>query len=193
MAKRPRRPAAETRAHIVDAAHTQLRAVGPAGLRLDEVAAEVGISRQAILHYFGSREGLMRAVVAQAWGGLFESLSALAAGAGELSPKRFLEVVDDVARRQGNARLGAWLLLSEQGLPDEAFEGGLAGLPGVLRGREQSVEERDASYTALLMGATVFGDAVFGERLRQVLGLPDSEEDREDFRNWLADRLLTAR
>ena len=46
--------------------------------------------------------------------------------------------------------MGAWLLLSEQGLPDEAFEGGLAGLPGVLRGREQSVEERDASYTALL-------------------------------------------
>ena len=58
----PRRTAEETRAAILDAAERRLKASGPASIRLQDVAAEAGISHPAVLHHFGSREGLVQAV-----------------------------------------------------------------------------------------------------------------------------------
>ena len=179
MARR-RRPAAETKEEILVVAKKLMAARGPAELRLDEVAAEIGISRQAVLHHFGSREGLLREVVGRAWLGLFSELSTLGQAG---SPDELIDRVDEVARRKGNARLGAWLLLSEQGLPEEVFEGALGDLPAHM---SPDVGLTEARYRLLLVGATLFGDAVFGTRLRQAVGLPDTEEDRKDFHRWLA-------
>src|SRR3979409_753119 len=39
---------------------------GPQGLRLQDIAAEAGISHPLILHHFGSRAGLMRALTREA-------------------------------------------------------------------------------------------------------------------------------
>src|SRR5271170_456178 len=63
---RKRRTAEEARTAILDAAERQLVASGPAGIRLQEVAADVGLSHPTVLHHFGSREGLVEAVVARA-------------------------------------------------------------------------------------------------------------------------------
>lgn len=186
MARR-RKPAAETRADILVAAEKRLRDTGPASLRLDEIAAEVGISRQAVLHHFGSREGVLRAVVEQAWGGLFKDLAGLTET--ELGPSGLVELVDEVARRRGNARLGAWLLLSGKGLPESWFEGAATALPSQIGG---DADARDTAYATLLVGAALFGDAIFGVRLRQVLGMPDGEDARADFRAWVAERLLAS-
>lgn len=175
---RRRRPAEETRAEILEVAQRHLFERGPEALRLDEIAAEVGISRQAILHYYGNRDGLLRAVVEQAWTGLFRDLATLATA--DREPVEFADHVDDVVRKRGNARLGAWLLLSSQGLPDTMFEDVLEGLPD----RMSSAD--DAGYRLLMVGAALFGDAIFGRRLRQVLGLEEGEEARADFRRWLA-------
>lgn len=172
-----RRSAAETQALILEQAQRLLVLDGPARLRLDDVAKAVGISRQAVLHHFGSREGLMREVVARAWAGLFEEL----AGLGEAtSSDAFVDRVDEVTRKHGNARLGGWLLLSGQGLPDEAFDGRLAHLAG---------DSDEARFATLAVGAALFGDAVFGAKLRLALGMPDTEADRERFRRWLGRRL----
>lgn len=181
---RKRRPAAETKAEIIEVARRHVARSGPAELRLDEVAGEVGVSRQAVLHHFGSREGLLREVVGQAWLGLFGELRGLA----EAGPDRgeLVQRVDQVTRTGGNARLGAWLLLSDKGLPVEVFEGALAGLPGKLSPHSS---ERDAQFALLLVGAALFGDAIFGERLRQALGMPDDEVARADFRSWLVELL----
>ena len=56
---RTRRTADEARRLILDAAERQLAEVGPAGLRLQEVAKEVGVSHPTVLHHFGSREELV--------------------------------------------------------------------------------------------------------------------------------------
>src|SRR5882672_5449363 len=63
---RKRLTAVEARARILDAAERRLAEVGPEGLRLTELAAELGVSHPAILHHFGSREELVAAVVAAA-------------------------------------------------------------------------------------------------------------------------------
>ena len=177
---RKRRPAAETQAEILEVAQRVLVERGPAELRLDEVAREVGISRQAVLHHFGSREGLMREVVGRAWLGLFEDLGQLS----EAAPGELIGRIDDVTRTRGNARLGAWLLLSDTGLPEEVFQGALAELPEKL-----APGDPEARYKLLLVGAALFGDAIFGQRLRQAIGLPDTEADRKDFHGWLGKQL----
>src|SRR5579871_2169432 len=62
---RPRRrlDAAAARELILDATEKRLIVAGPAGIRLQEVAADAGVSHPTVLHHFGSRELLVRAVV----------------------------------------------------------------------------------------------------------------------------------
>ena len=60
--RRRRRTAAEARAEILDAAEARLREGGPEAMRLQEIAADVGISHPTILHHFQSRDGLVRAL-----------------------------------------------------------------------------------------------------------------------------------
>ena len=81
MAARRRRTAEEARAEILDAAERRLAAAGPAALRLQEVAADVGISHPAVLHHFGSREALVQAVVERAMQNLEDDLVRSFAGA----------------------------------------------------------------------------------------------------------------
>src|SRR6202046_1147125 len=60
---RRRRNTADTRPAILEAAEHRLLAGGPEAIRLQEIAADAGISHPAILHHFGSREGLVEAMV----------------------------------------------------------------------------------------------------------------------------------
>ena len=64
--KRVRRSADDARREILDAAEAMLRDLGPAGIRLHQIADDVGVSHPAILHHFGSREGLIEAGVNRA-------------------------------------------------------------------------------------------------------------------------------
>ncbi len=58
-----RRNLAETRGAILDAAERRLIDGGPDAVRLEKIAADAGVSHPAILHHFGSREGLVEAIV----------------------------------------------------------------------------------------------------------------------------------
>ena len=96
------------------------------------------------------------------------------------------DLVDDSVRVKGNARIGAWLLLSGRGLPESMFQDALTNLaPGM--GDKEEVEGR---YAMLILATSLFGDAIFGERIRQVLGMPDDEEERRRFRHWMAEKLI---
>ena len=188
MARR-RRSAEEARAEMIGAATALLAQHGPEGVKLDDVAAEVGVSRQAVLHHFKNRAGLMRAVVEVAWLGLFRDLAAMASSADGLAPDAFVDLVDDTVRRKGNARIGAWLLLSGKGLPEEVFEGALASLPDAVHVQRGEGSPEDTRFALLLVASALFGDAIFGVRLRQALGMPDGEDERAAFRHWVAERV----
>src|SRR5689334_19914867 len=64
--RRHRRTAEEARNEILDAAEKRLAELGPDGIRLQQIAADVGVSHPAILHHFQSREHLLREVVRRA-------------------------------------------------------------------------------------------------------------------------------
>lgn len=111
---RRRRTGDEARTAILDAAEKRLVDGGPAGIRLQEVAADVGIAHPTVLHHFGSREGLVEAVVARALDSLRSSLlgAMREAQPGPENVESMLMRVQDALASGGNARAFLWLALS---------------------------------------------------------------------------------
>jgi TetR/AcrR family transcriptional regulator len=60
---REKRPAAETRAEILDAAETCFASVGFSATRLDDIAEQVGVKRAAIFYYFKDKRELCAATL----------------------------------------------------------------------------------------------------------------------------------
>jgi AcrR family transcriptional regulator len=98
-----------------------LVAAGPAGIRLQEVAAKAGLSHPTVLHHFGSREGLIEAVVARALESLHASLVATVATAPQ-GPEKVAELFErgfETLKDGGHARAIFWLALAGD---DRAFD-----------------------------------------------------------------------
>jgi AcrR family transcriptional regulator len=114
QAARKRRTAEDARTAILDAAEARLVASGPAGIRLQEVAADVGVSHPTVLHHFGSREALVEAVVARALDSLHSSLlgAVSTASPGPDHIAALLESVSAALVSGGHARAFLWLALS---------------------------------------------------------------------------------
>ncbi|MDH2425084.1 TetR/AcrR family transcriptional regulator [Sphaerisporangium sp. TRM90804] len=87
---RLRRRAAATR-EILDAAQEQIALHGPAGLSLRSVARGLGMTVQALYHYFPSRDELVTALIAEAYHDLADAVqSALETTPRQDDPPRFI-------------------------------------------------------------------------------------------------------
>src|SRR4029077_805945 len=122
--KRSRRRPEEARRLILDSARELIARAGPDGLRLQEIAAAAGISHPLILHHFGSRAGLVRALTQEAAAELRDRL-VQSMTQPEYSLGEQLDQVFD-AFRGGLAQRLAWLLVED---PD----GGPANTALILR------------------------------------------------------------
>lgn len=196
---RKRRTAEEARRVILDAAEARLRRVGPAGIRLQEVAADVGISHPAILHHFGSREGLVDAVLARAVEHLRADL--VAAFTTAVDAERATELLDRVFETlgdRGHARVLAWLILAReegQAVPDLGQDRALLKIGEAVhalrrRGAAGAPELEDTLFSMLLAALALFGDAIVGDVLRKSAGMGDKPEVPARFREWLAKLLV---
>src|ERR1700709_457188 len=88
-----------TRARLVDAAIERFAADG-LGASFDAVAAEVGVTKGALYHHFGSKEGLVEAVYKEAIRRHADRvIEASAAGTGR---ERLFALVDASARLYGS-------------------------------------------------------------------------------------------
>src|SRR5688572_13499763 len=112
-AKRVRRSAVVAHEQILDAADKRLAAHGPQGIRLQEIAADVGVSHPTILHHFGSREALVEAVVDRALASVQRDVVA-AFTREPLDPTKSSDLIRRIMTTlgdRGHARLMAWLAL----------------------------------------------------------------------------------
>ncbi|MFF1920486.1 TetR/AcrR family transcriptional regulator [Streptomyces sp. NPDC058221] len=75
LSLRQRRRAAATQ-EILDAAGRHITAHGPAALSLRAVARDLGMTVQALYHYFPSRDVLVTALITQAYGDLADAVQA---------------------------------------------------------------------------------------------------------------------
>lgn len=193
---RKRRTAEAARSAILDAAERRLIAAGPAGIRLQEVAADVGVAHPTVLHHFGSREALVAAVVERLVAALHaEVLDAIAAAPpGEGNLAALLERVAVVLGERGHGRVLAWLALSDHGagLVEQRF----ATVVAAAHARRRQQREpgpapalEDTTFTILLAFLALFGASILEPELARSAGLGDPARTGKRFRAWLA-RLL---
>ncbi len=65
MARRTQAQMAETRANLLTTAREHFSRLGYAETSMDEIAASVNLTRGALYHHFGDKQGLFTAVVEQ--------------------------------------------------------------------------------------------------------------------------------
>jgi AcrR family transcriptional regulator len=197
---RKRRSADEARTAILDAAEKRLVASGPAAIRLQEVAADVGVSHPTVLHHFGSREALVRAVVARALDSLYASLmTAVQAippdvegmGDGTARVDALLDAVFDALVAGGHGRTFLWLALSGYAPADDLRVRGLAEAVHSIRRRRRVAKKRaptfeDTYFTVLLPALALMALSVMGEPRAGNGGKLDESLGSEPFRRWLA-------
>lgn len=189
--KRLRRTPEEARRLILDTAQELIARNGPEGLRLQEIAAAAGISHPLILHHFGSREGLVRALVQEAVAELRDKLIA-AMGSAESSLEQEFDQVFD-AYRDGLAQRLAWLATIDP-------SGETVGPATIMRDIADSLHARrtaaapagaasdraDTEMLVHLIAVAAFGDAIVGRRLWRSAELPAADDTDRRFRAWLA-------
>lgn len=184
--KRIRRSPEEAQSLILDAAEKTLAGQSPAALRLQDVARAAGVSHPTILHHFGSREGLVRALNLRAMNELKAGLLAGMDGGGD----------DGVARsfaafRDGVAARLVWLLQSG-GLPPpgqfsmtEDLTAGLHALRKRFARPGHEPDIADTRHVVQLIAVAAFGDALLGPRLR------GGADHSPAFEKFLADLVTT--
>ena len=189
--KRIRRTPEEARRLILDTARAAIARTGPEGLRLQEIAAAAGISHPLIVHHFGSRAGLVRALTRDAVAELKDKLVTAIAET-DYSIESQLDRVFD-AFRDGLGQRLAWLATVDP-------EGNESGTQMIQRQIADHLHVRrvetappgrvvvrqDSEFLVHLIATVALGEAIFGTQLRRSAGLADSPEFDRNFRAWLA-------
>lgn len=186
-APRKRRTAEEARAAILDAAERRLVASGPTAIRLQEVAAEVGVSHPTVLHHFGSREALVEAVVARA----LDSLHADLLRAVQSSPESqdrlesLLDAVFETLVMRGHGRTFLWLMLSGYAPTEDLRIRSLAEAVHAVRCAKPRKQKKpppfeDTYFTVLLPALAMLSMSVGGDKV------DDGALGPRGFRRWLA-------
>lgn len=193
---RRRRTAAEARKMILNAAEARLCEVGPEGLKLQEIARDVGVSHPAILHHFGSRQGLVTAVVQRALDSLRNDVLAMVrdhmSKTQPVDVPGLLQKTYEVLAQRGHARLLAWLILTGTGVNDEGlYLRGLAEATHVNMGEKTSPRGseytfEDSLFLCLLISYTSMGAGIAGDILRRSAGLANDPDAPDRFNSWFA-------
>jgi len=193
MAKppKPRRrlSSEQAREAILVAAERRLLESGPEGIRLQEIGADVGLSHPTVLHHFGSRDGLVTAVVARAMLSLENELLASFAQE-EVDPEkailRSIERLDESMRLRGHARLLAWVALAKPDFEKQSLLKELVkAIAAARRGRGDDAPLEDSVFGVLLTSSAMFGVAILGAGMLSMMGVEATEPVYARFRRWL--------
>lgn len=198
-AKPRRRLDAETaRELILDATEKRLAAQGPSGIRLQEVAADAGVSHPTVLHHFGSRELLVKAVIARSLHAINLTLvEAINASSGdEKQLEAMMENVATALERTGHARVLMWLTL--EGHRVDGAEASLSTVVDAAHALRLSQKKcairptrEDTARTVVLGALALVGGAVLVPALIENAGLGKDARAAIHFRSWLARLLIT--
>ena len=191
---RRRLSAEEAREAILVAAEKRLLEVGPEGIRLQELAADVGMSHPTILHHFGSRDGLVTAVLTRAMNALEHDLIACFTNIdGEPSQalRTTLDRVDEVMRLRGHARVMAWVALTQPNFEKQSMMKDVVHTIHAARtARGEKTTLEDTVFGALLTSSALFGLAILGPGLLSMMGRDVDEPTYARFRRYLVSLFL---
>jgi TetR/AcrR family transcriptional regulator, repressor for neighboring sulfatase len=200
---RVRRTVDEARRLILEAAQRRLAEGGLDAVRVQTVAADVGVTDAAVHYHFGSRQGLLDAVVRSAGRRLRNGLQAVIAGwdPGTLDIAALADQLRLTMESEGQARLTAWMALGGW-KPQGA---------GMLRPLAEAMQEQlceaakavgqppppieDTLFAVELLGLVVWAESLSGDAWRRSVGLKSDRATADRFMEWVAalveDRLRT--
>lgn len=190
--RRTRRTPEEARSRILDAAERRLAEGGPEAIRLKDIAQDLGISHPAILHHFGTREGLVSALETRAMTRLQHDLLERVEASAEEGFARTFATLGEA----GHARLLAWQILrsgSDEIQDDvgmmrtlsEAYHG--ARDRAAREAGRRAPEPEDTAFWVRLAALALFGEALIGPLLTESGQLGDTAETHRRFQLWLAE------
>jgi len=193
MAQRVRHSADEAKRLILEAAERRFREGGAAAVRVQLVARDLGITDAAVHHHFGSRKGLLTALLRHAGRVLREEIDAVARGwrAGSHDLASLSRLVSECYDERGYARLAMWLMLA--GVPGRG-SGMLSELVEVLQrdaehaAREQELaapSRTETQFVVALFHMIQCAQPLFGEAMLRSAGLPNDAATRQRFEAWL--------
>ena len=178
--------------HILDAAEKLLEERGPDGFGLAELGKTAGISFGLIHHYFGGKEGLLRAVLQRALGRMGDEIRRIEESGGYMQPDApaVLVVFDTFTNRPGFARTVAWGLLTglitSEEIANEFRRDAEAVEAMIDHFRDEAPPHirDDASYIALLIMSSVLGFNLMRPLLTSAFGW--TQEHDADMKRVLA-------
>jgi len=195
---RRRRTAPEARRVILLAAEKRLADGGPEAVRVALVAADVGITDAAVHHHFGSREGLLAALLRHCARKLRSEVAAsLAADAtGTAGIRRAAERIAAIYWDGGAARLALWLALSgEKPRGSGMYRPLVDAVQSVRVYRARTLglaapRRESAQHAVALLNLALVGEPIHAGALLRSVDLPDEPAARARFRRFLVDALV---
>lgn len=191
---RVRRPADRAREEILDAAERRLVAGGPHEVRVQAVARAIGVTDAAVHYHFGSREGLLQAVLRRAARRLRDEVGEVLERwePEPMAMQELAELLRLLYAERGYARLTAWLVL----------DGWLPSGSRLLRAQAEAVNDRrtdlvtaagqappdltDTLFSLALINVVTWSESLIGAAVLAMFGLPGDEAGVERFRHWVA-------
>ena len=202
QAPRVRRTAEDARTAILDATEQRLIERGPSGIRLQDVAADVGVSHPTILHHFGSRERLVEAVIQRRVQAMNqEVILALISARADDEASTAIALFDklyDTFAAGGHARVIAYCALEGRAptLTPESIRPVTHATHAARVARRSPdlppAEFAETQHLVHLVALALFAEAIIGGYLRgDAFGKPD-EGASKAFRDWLARHMIAS-
>src|SRR5262245_58465692 len=199
--RKPAKPATRdpdrTQRVILAAALDEYSRHGPAGARVDRIAAAAGVNKRMIYHYFGSKDGLWASLLDAQW----DAGPVLSTDSDVSIAAQLTNGAQHVATRPAITRLLAWEALSDVSGSAKS-DSGRAGswrdrvAALVAAQRDGRVSSRvDAAQLELALTALLLFPAVFPQITRMITGCavddPAFVTARAAFFQWFSDVLTT--
>jgi AcrR family transcriptional regulator len=191
--RRVRRRPDEARRRILEAAEKRMVEGGPEAVRVQLVAADLGLTDAAVHHHFGSRRGLLEALLRHGGRRLRGEVEEILAGWDGRSEglRRIADRIAEAYAERGYARLALWLSLSGwsdrgsgmfQPLVDALHRTRLARA----RARGRPLPRRTESQHAVaLLNLALAAQPLLGGSFLRSVGLRGDADDQARFRRWL--------
>ena len=194
---RLRRSREAARRAILEAAEKRLKEGGPEAVRVQHVSADLGITDAAIHHHFGSRRGLLEALLRFAGARLRDEFVTILDGwDGEpASVQRVAELIADTYATRGYARLALWLTLEGW---ESTGSGMFAPLVDAVHRRRLEAARRNGTarprreetqHEVALLNLALAAEPLLARGFLRSVGFDAEPAERTRFRRWLVRRL----
>ncbi len=174
--------AERTRREILGAAEARFAAEGFEAARLEDVGADVGVGRSAVLYHFRDKRQLYRAVLDDLFGSLFSEIQRAILGPGDL-PARIEDAVTRLVDFVGRRPTAAHIALREAATTDPTLRAEIQRQAAPFLGLMEAIleeGERSGVVSPVRSDPFHFVSAIAGTTIFYVAALPTFVADLPD-------------